>query len=151
MKASELRIGNWVTDEFWDSFKTHIKVESIDDKGINSIIQDDGNYPECAQRWIEPVCFFDQLKGIPLTPEILEKCGFEKRIINNAFNEYFLPCTPAGYKNEWILRYRDYDNNPGLEFAPKLDGSIHSFPCNSLHQLQNLYWCLVGEELEIKF
>ena len=43
-----------LTDEFYDSFKTIITVNSIDERGINLEIKDDGNYPECAQTWIEP-------------------------------------------------------------------------------------------------
>ena len=41
----DLCIGNLVTDEFYDSFKTIIKVNSIDERGINLEVEDDGNYP----------------------------------------------------------------------------------------------------------
>ena len=42
----DLCIGNLVTDEFYDSFKTIITVNSIDERGINLEIEDDGNNPE---------------------------------------------------------------------------------------------------------
>ena len=64
----------------------------------------------------------------------------------------------------------DFNKNGGFVFAFKnicLDGhldylyvkdksevvklrSIRSVEIKSLHQLQNLYWCIVGKELEIK-
>lgn len=143
MKASELRIGNWVKTCIPD-MDIMIPTLVTQVQGIDIF----GRPLFCHSTGVNGFhMHINHVQPIQLTPEILEKCGFEKRIINNAFNEYFLPCTPAGYKNEWILRYMDYDNNPGLEFAPRLDGSIHSFPCNSLHQLQNLFYALTGEEL----
>ena len=47
----DLRIGSIITDEYYDSFKTVIKVESVNQYGINLYIEDDGNYPEMAQQW----------------------------------------------------------------------------------------------------
>ena len=79
IESKELRIGNLVTDEFYDSFKTIIEVDSISDRGINLFIEDDGNYPECAGTWIEPEKRFDTIFGIPLTEEWLLKFGFEKK------------------------------------------------------------------------
>lgn len=60
MDAKELRIGNWVTDEFYDHFKTVMKVTSINEKGINLTVQNDGNYPELADHFIEPEYTFDK-------------------------------------------------------------------------------------------
>jgi hypothetical protein len=44
IKANDLRIGNFVTNEFNDI----IKVESIDNNRINLSIEDDGLLPECS-------------------------------------------------------------------------------------------------------
>ena len=49
MDVKELRIGNLVTDEYYEHFNTLITVESISEKGINLRIEDDGNYPECKK------------------------------------------------------------------------------------------------------
>jgi len=136
VKASELRIGNLVTDEFFDSFKTFIKVESINDKGINLEITDDCNWSELAQHFITPEYEFSQLRGISLTEEILLKCGFEKN-------------------------GRDYENcsNNGIVFEIRFVSDCFYLVTQEewgyngflyLHQLQNLYFALTGEELNIK-
>ena len=129
IKANEFRIGNKVTDEWYESFKTIITVESINDKGINLAIEDDGNYPECAQTWIEPEDRLDNLFGIPLTEEILLKCGFEK---DGPFFDLSM-FTLRNFKDEWIVYH----------FKREL------IRINYLHHLQNIYWCLCGQELEV--
>lgn len=137
MKSTELRIGNIVTDEFYESTKTIIEVESIDERGINLEIEDDGNYPECAQNWIEPYYRFDVLRPIPLTEEWLIKFGFIEEEINN-----------------FVLR----DNNIIFTIHRNLvTGEFmwgrqinYSRLIKSLHHLQNLYFTLVGSEIETK-
>lgn len=131
MQASELRIGNLVTDGFYDSFKTIINVESIDKDGINHYIEDDGNWPEIARRWIEPEYKFEHLYGIPITEEWLLKLGFEK-----------------GDKV--------YGHDKSRHHIVINEGFVYRVPGVSLrriqyvHQLQNLYFALAGEELTIK-
>lgn len=76
---SELMIGNLVTDEFYENFKTIIKVDSINERGINLTIQDDSNYPECPERWIDPEYTWDTLFGIPMSEEwFIERFGFNR-------------------------------------------------------------------------
>lgn len=58
LKETELRIGNVLSDEF--GFSTYV-VESINSKGINLHIADDGNWAELAQNWIEPEISFDKI------------------------------------------------------------------------------------------
>lgn len=66
---------------------------------------------------------------IPLTEGILLKCGFIKR-------------TPSGF---YFDLERISINVPDFEYKNiRIDAKVRY-----LHQLQNLYWCLVGEELEI--
>jgi hypothetical protein len=120
MKATELRIGNYV---FYNS-------------------ENDKN---------EPVRFYDKLDGedikqmeehehylglhepIPLTPEILEKCGFEngERQIN-AHNDTIQVC------GETVRLWAGSAEGHGVHVL-----------CQSLHQLQNLFFALTGEELEV--
>lgn len=135
MKATDLRIGNLVTDEFYDSFNTILKVESINEFGINLIIEDDGNYPEIASRWIEPELTFDKLRGIPLTEEWLLKFGFEKQK-----NNWKRICIC----NDWTYLY--WERLAGLEVSVNKH-SIMLPHINSVHQLQNLYYALTNEEL----
>jgi len=83
---------------------------------------------------LEPISV---LNPIALTPEILEKCGFKirptggycKKISNN-FEFYILT---LGNMDEFYL----------LQF----DSAGIMCPCKYLHQLQNLYLTLTGEEL----
>lgn len=121
-QVNELRIGNWVEDRS-DDIKglQYSKVEMIGHGLLN-------DWPE---EWFSP---------IPITPEILEWCGFtlskwpnryEKHVPLMNYNLYiedgklFLDCMDSYYNEE-------------LEHI------------SNLHQLQNLYFSLTGEELQIK-
>jgi hypothetical protein len=135
IQANELRIGNYILylDELYiiDGFqyveksplvKYRVHFKTIDGKLRNSKMQN----------WINP---------IPLTKELLEKCGFKD---------------PA--ENGWALRlglnsidelcwYRQ-DNS--LRYQTKDSGFTRNYNTEYLHQLQNLYFDLVGEELTIE-
>lgn len=78
--------------------------------------------------------FNETFKPIKLTEEILLKCGFvqDKEIL---------------YR--WYLdsKYIVYDIDDG---GFKYDGVWIRPLIKHLHQLQNLYFCLIGNELEIK-
>lgn len=131
MERRELRIGNLVTDEFWDSFKKVIIVESINDKGINLSIENSDDFPEMQSHWIEPYYTFDQLRGIPLTQEWLIKFGFNPRL-DTLFMKFFFTISKErdGFKL-WIT-----DGTYGTTFK-------------YVHQLQNLFHALTGEELTL--
>ena len=103
--------------------------------GVNSLIVD-----------------LDMLDPIPITPEWLERLGFEKHdgrsyridlaAKTNVYRSYFIihTCT-------WIATgdtpfdFYSIDGNYG-------EISMARFSC--VHQLQNLYFALTGEELKIK-
>lgn len=118
MKATEIRVGNWV------------KEESLGYKqwGLKDFDNYHGeHYPE---NWIS-----DKIEPIPLTSEILEKAGF------------------AAYKFGYWMDRKDidgfrYDLND-KEFC--IVEAIDRFcaPCEHLHQLQNIYFALTGNELQI--
>lgn len=143
MEAKELRIGNLVTDEFYDSFKIVIEVKSINNEGINLIVENDGEYPEMASYWIEPEYTFDKLRPIPLTEEWLLKFGFEKDSVNDynlcvtIHGNIFLTAFSDDYKTVYL--YQNYEM--ATDYAAKV---------KYVHQLQNLYFALTGEELTIK-
>jgi len=144
MDAKDLRIGNWVTHEFYDSFKTIFEVESINDKGINLSIQDDGKWGEIADRWIEPEYRFDLLFGIPVTEEHLFKFGFDK--LENDIPTYF--------KFFGSLIEDDYEYSFNIYVDSELNYFITVFGrkiiIKYIHQLQNLYFELTEKELTIK-
>ena len=155
LTANELRIGNLVTDEFYDSFKTTIKVESIKDKGINLLIEDDGNWSEIAQRWIGVEYTFDKLRPIPLTEEWLIRMGFEHLPHANLLNSLnynigrnrIISIGNVGTPNEmiWICELNDTDKRVINDLV-----CIRNFDYDGktyVHTLQNLIHALTGKEL----
>jgi len=125
-----LRIGNLVTDEFYDSFNTIIEVESIDKKGINLEIKDDGNYPECSERWIEPYYRFDALRAIPISEELLVKTGAIK-IDFKDFPSFNL----LGMQLNFV-------NGLWIEYVSRVE-------ITGLHHLQNIFFFRNSEELRV--
>ena len=130
MKANELRLGNYILDVF-DLKNTVIR--KIDLEDLSMFI----NYLN------HPLPF----RPIPLTEEILLKCGFEHETM------YII-------KNLYLIEYGDFyfllDENNGY-YHVKL--SNHSFGhekqvglgiIKHLHQLQNLYFALTNQELNVE-
>lgn len=134
IQASELRIGNWVALNDRDGDKRNVKVLNIEERGINVYttsysVELEGHFLEDRShdgKWIE---------GIPLTPKILEKAGFEK-------------------DDEYNCLYLSF----GLfKICTWMDGSVRfsveEYNCKKIsyvHQLQNLYFVLTNEELNIE-
>lgn len=123
MKASELRIGNWIEAKTTPINWEKCKITKDDFKMIRN---DD-----------------DSIRGIPLTEGWLLKFGFEKddrfdtqyRIDGHRFtslnilitNNFFSPILRRDSQHEVFELY-------GIKYV---------------HQLQNLYFALTGEELQI--
>jgi hypothetical protein len=86
----------------------------------------------------------NQIDPIPLTPEILEKCGFKKKI-NKSDKPYFIQ--NINDRNYIIYSYQI----KRWQVFHEINGN-DSFLCvlDSLHHLQNLIFVLTGKELEIK-
>ena len=116
MKASELRIGNYVNDRF----DAEVTVCDITNGGINL------NYGYST-------ISIDELKPIPLTEEWLLSFGFEK----NGNNQFILMEGSVD-----ILFNKDLNGwtCDGINFSINMTEHVH--------QLQNLYFALTGEELE---
>lgn len=103
MNIKELRIGNWISNSYFPIQVTHIALDM---------------YGAC--------------EGIPLTPEILEKCGFDLR---------------EAYSMNWG-EFKFWTNDKlslGEDFQPLLNEL--KYELKYLHQLQNLIFSLIGEEL----
>lgn len=83
-------------------------------------------------------CEIDQFDGIPLTEEWLLRMGFEK----TEKEWYFLNVC-----NDWTYLYW---NKEGIFELSVNKHSVIFQNITSVHQLQNLYFALTGEELEIK-
>lgn len=83
---------------------------------------------------------FHNLQPIPLTTEILEKCGFDwQERVNEDRDDIEWLCIP---KMDYVT-YKDGKFYIGYGF-----GTLDHI--KFLHQLQNLFFALTGEELEIK-
>lgn len=130
IQANELRIGNWVLDSDRDNPYFH-QVVRIETKEYTE--WDSGNE-------FNIVCLLEGTKDsyfeiipspIPLTEEWLVRFGFRKTF-DSPF-EYF----------EWT------DHN--LQLSEKFDCYLGKFtqPIKYVHQLQNLYFALTGEELKL--
>lgn len=113
IKANELRIGNYV----YDNDSRIIKVSSTG----NKVITADENDATILHK-------LDNIIGIPLTPEILEQCGFKHLCLDQ-------------YDN------KNYSFRIGGLFIRKYDKCILSTSIYFLHQFQNLYFALTNEEL----
>jgi hypothetical protein len=129
MKATELRIGN-------KFYLPNGKIGTITYHEIRllTILQDKPNY-----------------KPIPLTEDILLKCGFEKVEFASEQTgygtEYHLTVDVdinLNYAEDFSLSMYGNSNQCGNEVIPFL-GSI-----NTVHGLQNLYFALTGEELNVE-
>lgn len=126
--AKELRVGNWINDPRYGA----VQVVWIMPVAGELVIKHTGPAPQREQV---------EYKPIPLTHEILEKCGFKKgALMSGGF---------YGYDNGTM----ELDNNFNLELTDgrlSENGTRFYLPQNkSVHQLQNLYFALTGEELEI--
>lgn len=135
IQVNELRIGNWIMDrggkiwqiDHWEyKNKLCAKEPIIDFNGIKM-----QGHPLTEE--------LEFLQPIPLTPEILEKCGFVKsgeshRIKLNEVEEICFYNTHIGY--ELIGRHQTIEG-----------GWTRKLYLKHLHQLQNLYYALTGEEL----
>ncbi len=78
-------------------------------------------------------------RPIPLTEEWLKRFGFKHEYLqdNNSPKTYY-----------WCLEYETSEQINAIIF---IDGKISGYNhVKNVHQLQNLYFALTGEELEIK-
>jgi hypothetical protein len=125
IKVNELRIGNLFIDPLT---KSYLRVSELTEEGkIVSTVIDRSKFPLPAGWSTEP---------IPLTPEILEKCGFE----NQKYDEW----EAFAYKDTPICAHFD-----GVEWCFKygFDSDLTFAACEYLHQLQNILFAITGEEL----
>lgn len=148
IQANELRIGNKVYGG--DPARCIATIQTILQQGIEAEYQLIGYGAAANNPGLGFANLYD-IYPIPLTPDILEKCGFEKRL------EYWEPFV-GDAKGAWYKRgdifivilkadhrvYRAVPTN-GDEF-----GYVDGPELTSLHQLQNLIFALTCEEPEVK-
>jgi hypothetical protein len=132
IQASEVRIGNWVKLKFnpkYPATKLEITVKSIDyDFLLHAEYYINGD-------------FLHEIDPIPLTPEILEKVGFEKLGVEEDDIFYRLPFGYLLGKQLTISGYFEFDGKFITHGKPEI---------KYVHTLQNLYFALTGTELTIE-
>ena len=128
IKANELRIGDFVEYNLKNFDKGTEKVPLQ----VVSISKDDGFRLDDG---FDNIYTSDDLNQITLTPEILERCG----AFSNNHNWLLYPVELNNITTEDYLEF-EYQ-------TPYLDWKIISI--KYLHQLQNLFFVLTGEELEV--
>jgi hypothetical protein len=132
IQANELRIGNWVLDYYGRPRQVAYVGEVV---GLHNGMGGTDRYQK------NPIISYDlekDLHPIPLSPEILEKCGWQKD--GDEEGEWYTDLSSNG------VLFLEGDKNGLCEVFLDMDNSIR---VRFLHQLQNLFWCLCGKELEI--
>lgn len=120
LKATDLRIGNW------------INVYGIDDQAID--IMCDGVNTKSY-----PCMTYENISGIELNEEWLIKLGFEKSGI------YWFK--DRVYIYEWGIINVSYHNE---SIMTEDDDRVLKIEFTSVHQLQNYFYALTGTELTTK-
>lgn len=138
MKASELRIGNWV--KTLEDGSTHFRqVTGIEIASENQRI--DGFTRPFVRCGHMAAILNDEdieyISPIPLTPEILEKAGFV------TIGRYAIGV--GGYNVFAKGRIELLQPNEGDPYIL----AFYEAKITHLHQLQNLYFALTGQELTI--
>lgn len=138
IQANEFRLGNWVMVPGADVyckisaiFKTHFRATC--EAGIDRGPSLQTNY-----------------NPIPLTPEVFKSCAF----IRVAPLGYYLPIRNGKAQIE-VAHNNDTSENQYYcyirELLPDNDLALLRKDLKFLHELQNLYHALTGQELEIRF
>lgn len=128
--TNELMLGNWVeysTGLNGEKRSIPMYVRAIDEDEV--LLSFDGNEAD-------PFVIEDkELLGIPITEELLEKCGFIKTPGSGGYTNDKVNATPFLTDGTTVI-----SSNCGLTI-----GGI-----NFLHELQNAYFFLTKEHLEVK-
>lgn len=121
ISAKELRIGNWVNAKFMtDDFNFQVMEIRTSSEGYCMSQTPNISYHE------------NTLHGIPLTNELLKRIGFEWDEITFSIHSFMLAPTGSG------KRYDVFPNGLYNGCATTVD---------FVHELQNVYFCLLGSEL----
>lgn len=123
MKPSELRLGNWIEIRY---------------KGTSDVRQSPMDFLDIREMVLKQTAYY--FEPIPLTEEWLLKFGFEKDY------DKTLPYQ-EGYIKENIKFNSEFQL---MEEGMEGDLICIGKPLKHVHQLQNLYFALTEEELEVK-
>ncbi len=130
---NELRIGNWVYEEVLG----RCKIETIGEGCTGVTAKHLDNKLVISDRYYK--MHLSNLQPIPLTEEWLQKFGFKEVSIkyelwNLRSHGFTFQIARKSKKHKYVFRFM----------------GMTVINCEHVHQFQNLYWCLTGDELTIK-
>lgn len=124
IKANEFRIGNLVQYKIKDKLEWEVVAINASDFPFLQLAEKSNSIDV-------------HYKAIPLRIETIESCGFKRPIVNGEAIPFFKKS-----------RYTIFELTPGV-FEFTVDSAILYKKMEHLHQLQNLYYFLIGEELTV--
>lgn len=128
MKPQELRIGN----KIWRPC-CYDEVVEIRENGIIGIDS------------LRGLLTYGEIEPIPITEELLEKCGFKKDVDANNLYRYVI--------DDCLFEIRLWDSGTFIKLENYCEDCVRKVrlpKTPNLHQLQNAYYLVTGNELEIK-
>lgn len=146
LKATELRLNNQVffSDESEGVKNAIATIKGIEDDdmlkftAINVTDNSTKTRISISQNTIEGWGELSQFSGIPLTENILLRLGFEKGFHRYGLENCGLKCHKSLKENYWIV-----SQGFGMQFTELTE-------IQYIHQFQNLFFSLCGEELTFK-
>jgi hypothetical protein len=141
IQANELRIGNLVK---YNQLRTETQVAKVialihDAPHAMVVYKHPSFYAPKEIEENEVPAKYVYIEGIPLTPQLLEKCGF---VLDKGVGVWFDKKEHDGF------RITLWDSHEGRYLFTRQMPSNH-IPVFHLHQLQNLYFSLTNQELTI--
>jgi len=135
IQAHELRINNWVTHRHFPYDFFSIRSLSKDRVHMINIVDKDGYAIDYELSDLHP---------IELSPDILKKLGFER----NRNGEPSIEINDIASHLE-LMAGVDHYYYPSFTQTPQGDEerTVYFNRINSVHQLQNLYYALTGQEI----
>ncbi|MDB5190887.1 MAG: hypothetical protein JWQ96_450 [Segetibacter sp.] len=130
--VNELRKGSWVKHNGANVYVTQIMWNRLE---VALNVTGDKQYQECK---------YDNLQPIILTPEVMKDCGFIK-------HELF-PHRNVFYHKHFFFTINIIGTSYEVSYGLIAESIAMIYQKNLfLHQLQNLYFSLTGEELGVSF
>lgn len=132
MNTRELRVGNWVMS--YDNPDREPEYSEVLAVGCGWALLAKGQSDQTNE---------DEFEPIQLTPELLKSIGFN---IKHQYHStlYAENCMIVEVEGFELARRFETDN------VFLFDTSTHFVPIRYLHQLQNLYFAVIGDELDVK-
>lgn len=139
IKANELRIGNHVLYKPYGNRDGEL-VTIAGLEGMKAYFS----------KYSNESGMFHNLRPIPLTPEILEKCGFVKE--SDRWRPYDGEADGVLYTMPGMQIIVDRENGTFHRLTTANENEYGYYDCEIkyLHQLQNLFFALTGEELSVQ-